>query len=344
MQKEFQYRTEQIIKIQPNKIAIYTQKANAQTPFAPPPKRYILQQTKNFKTSAHNFELSKAAQKKIKDKISWLYHFAPKRNITSYSKKIVIGFKIGFYTFTLPSKQMHTSQEITSKCFNQLLTELRTRTGMKNYLWKLEYQKNGNVHYHLATDIYLDFFFIKSIWNRIINKLGYVDRYKEKFAQMSLTDFIADYEHADLSEDDIILKFNDMKLNGAGEPPSVNVQGVRSFNNISAYIAKYFSKSADPNALRNDYDTPANCGRMRLWFCSLSLSACQGVTMFHDRTTDFINDFIFLDKSIKVFFHDFCTCIYYNVSKISNGFKGIFYKILHDYKLNINYPSIATCH
>lgn len=56
---------------------------------------------------------------------------------------------------------------------------------------------NGAAHIAAAvltsrpvTDCYIDYFFALKTWNRIINKLNYVNVYKEKFSKMSLHEYI----------------------------------------------------------------------------------------------------------------------------------------------------------
>lgn len=61
-----------------------------------------------------------------------------------------------------------------------------------------EFQGNGNLHYHIVTDTYIDYFLAQKIWNRIINKLGYVDVYTAKFSAMSLHDYIDNVKYNDI--------------------------------------------------------------------------------------------------------------------------------------------------
>ena len=77
---------------------------------------------------------------------------------------------------------------------------------MENYVWRLEFQGNGNVHYHIVTDSYIDYFFALKIWNRIINKLGYVDAYQEKFSKMSLNEYIENSKYHDNNTFDVLAK------------------------------------------------------------------------------------------------------------------------------------------
>src|SRR5690606_40476869 len=93
---------------------------------------------------------------------------------------------IGFITLTLPSKQKDPTKFITNNLFNQFLTEIRQRTKMENYVWRLEFQKNKNVHYHIVTDTYIDYHLVLKIWNRILDNYGYIKPYTEKHNKLSL--------------------------------------------------------------------------------------------------------------------------------------------------------------
>jgi hypothetical protein len=104
-------------------------------------------------------------------------------------------------TLTLASTQIHTDEEIKTKLLNPFLTELKKALGdveitvkskMKDgtvvekkkkvsnllYLWSAEAQHNesGNIHFHIVTDRYIDKGWAREVWNRIQDRLGYVER------------------------------------------------------------------------------------------------------------------------------------------------------------------------
>lgn len=107
----------------------------------------------------HEFKISENSQRNLRDKISYLFQFAKSRRIKTYSGKVLPNFKICFLTLTLPSQQVHTTAEIYKSCLEPFLEVLRKRLKLQNYVWRLEHQSNGNVHYHIATDTYIDYFF-----------------------------------------------------------------------------------------------------------------------------------------------------------------------------------------
>ncbi|MEA5426816.1 rolling circle replication-associated protein [Arcicella lustrica] len=90
---------------------------------------------------------------------------------------------VTFVTLTLPSKQVHHDNLIKNECLDPFLewvkaTEIKKGWNVKCYLWRAESQKNGNLHFHLIVDRWIDHEAIRKRWNQLINRLGYVDMYR----------------------------------------------------------------------------------------------------------------------------------------------------------------------
>lgn len=82
-----------------------------------------------------------------------------------------------FFTFTLASEQIHSDTEIKRFIFQPLFTEIQKANKCKlNYIWRAEAQFNGNIHFHVLFDKYLDIKFLRHLWNRLQDRLGYVER------------------------------------------------------------------------------------------------------------------------------------------------------------------------
>lgn len=292
--------------------------------------------TKQF----HNFKISHSGQKKIQEKINWLYILAKSRYQKSYSGVEIFNFKVNFLTLTLPSSQQHPTSQITSECFNQFLTEIRERTKMENYLWRLEFQQNGNVHYHIVTDTFIDYFFALKIWNRIINKLGYVNVYTEKFSKMTLSDYVKNNVGHEETKFDILAKrYAKGKKEKWKNPPTVDVKVCTNNKAIAHYISKYFGKSKENQKKCNDLDNEENSFSLRLWFCSRSLSKLTSICDYQENSE--IDWFCLLDnleKTRKVFCN-YATCIFFQIKDLSNELKGMLYKVYRVYANSLNYSS-----
>lgn len=288
----------------------------------------------------HNFTISHSAQKKIQEKINWLYLLAKARYQKTYSGKEIFNFKINFLTLTLPSTQQHPTAQITNECFNQFLTEIRQRTKMENYVWRLEFQGNGNLHYHIVTDTYIDYFLAQKIWNRIINKLGYVDAYTAKFSAMSLQEYIDNVKYNDNVDFAKLAKsYAKNKQLGWTSPPSVDVKVCTSNKAISYYISKYFGKDKAGACKCNALDNEENSFSLRLWFCSRSLSALTSIVDYQECAS--IDWFSFLKPYEKVrhLVLDYAKCLFFDIRDLSNYVKSLLYPVFRAYANDTGYCS-----
>jgi hypothetical protein len=119
-------------------------------------------------------------------------------------------FRLNFITLTLSAKQVHSDQVLKKELLDRFLTLLRRKHGLRNYIWKAERQKNGNIHFHIITDTYLHFKEAQTLWNSLQAKLGYIQAYA--------------------------------KNTGKKNPPSTEVKAVRKLRKMQGYIAKYIMK------------------------------------------------------------------------------------------------------
>jgi hypothetical protein len=265
----------------------------------------------------HNFEISLNARRELSNKIAWLYSMARKKKVKTISGKEIFNFKMNFITVTLPSSQVHCTSEITSSAFNQFLTELRKSYNLVNYVWRLEFQKNGNVHYHIATDVYIDYYILLKVWNRCINKLGYVDRYQEKMKSLTLPDYVklcGNYGEKNFKE--ISERYASNVSKGWKIPPSVDVKSCTSGKKISMYIAKYFGKGDKSGTKCNALDTEENSFSLRLWFCSRSLSKLKTISEYVSNCYYDFKVMLGPLECVKKFYHDYCTVFYFQITKL----------------------------
>lgn len=289
-------------------------------------------------TRFHNFKLSDQGRKKLMLKINWLYFLAKSRYKKSISGVEIHNFKLNFITLTLSSKQKHPTSEITKNCFNQFMTEIRERYKMENFVWRIEFQKNGNVHYHIVTDTYTDFYIVQKIWNRCQNKLGYVAAYTKKHIVMSLHDYVAAYsDNGKTSFDTLKYRYARGKASDWKIPNSVDVKSVSSGKKISFYISKYFAKKETMNNPCNEHDNKENSLGMRLWFCSRSLSKL-------DRISDFVEscniDLLSIVTSVKdtlEVVHDYCTSFFFSFSSLLAEGKAVLGQFLRSYAYGRGY-------
>lgn len=82
-----------------------------------------------------------------------------------------------FVTLTLPVQQLHTDREIYRACLMPWLQLMRREYGVEHYAWRAEAQENGNLHYHLILDRYVDRNALTYSWGMCMENLGYRSRY-----------------------------------------------------------------------------------------------------------------------------------------------------------------------
>lgn len=283
-------------------------------------KTYNESKNQIIKRTSHNLEISTNAYRNLKNKINWLYYLAKSKKVKTYNGKTIFNFKMCFITLTLPSKQITPTIEVTKNLLNPFLTEIRQRTEMSNYVWRLEFQKNGNVHYHLVTDTYLDYYFVKQIWNRLLASNGYIAPYQEKWAKLSLLEYnnkVNPYHKIEFSV--IKKRYFRARQENWSNPNSIDVRSVISSQSIASYISKYFGKAGDPQFCSSEYDTLNNTANLRLWFCSRSISSLKSISGFCETFKVDIYSLIKSIKNVKIIVTKYATIYFFNV-KLITGF------------------------
>lgn len=267
----------------------------------------------------HNFNISVNSQRKLRQKIEYLFLYARSRRITTYNRKVIPSFKVVFLTLKLPSVQVHPSGVIINECLQPLFELLRKRLGMKNYVYRVEFQGNGNVHFHVCTDTYIDYYFVLKHWNRLLEKLGYITAFADKMKQLSFAQYLERYGQ-DFKGNKIDFKVVKKRFaagvkSGWSKPNSVDVKNAKNGDNIGLYISQYFSKSADGVSC-NALDNEENSFALRLCYWSRSLSRMCPESMPVDYYDVNIFKELAKDPSISIYYFDYCTVIYYNIKKV----------------------------
>lgn len=291
----------------------------------------------NFSNRHHSFTISSNAYRNLRKKMNWLYFLSKPRYIKTYSGREIFGFKMAFITLTLSSKQKHPTSFLNSELLNQFLTEIRQRTGMKNYLWRLEFQENGNAHWHIATDTYLDYFLVKKIWNRIQQAHGYIDDYKSKHVGMKLSDYVSNYASDRVSYSDLAKRYAKGCQDNWENPPSVDVKSVVNGKSIIFYISKYFSKNDEAKTVKNDLDNEENSRGLRLWFTSRSLSALKSVSGFLDEFHLDLRELFLSAKKAKTVILKYSTVVFFDVKEMTTFFRKMIDPLLRDYSRRQGY-------
>lgn len=296
--------------------------------------------------------LSEKAGARMRSSIKYLFWF---NNVFEFNKKgarAVAYKKISMITLTLSSKQRHPDQYIKSKMLNQFLIEIRKYNKKFMFLWRAEKQENGNIHFHILCNIYIPYDLIRSKWNRIQEKEGYLQPYHDKFIDCSFNDYLKIMP---------VNKFSDIYLRKKAylqnvkdkwkNPNSTDVHSLKKIKNVYAYVSKYMSKVHD-NSLDNkdrcfvsedkkiDIDNDLKFVAGRLWF------ACEKINKISESSYQLSNDLFYeiekLDNDDDIVQKDYIYTKVYCVSAeklISKGFRYLFkffLKNIPDYNFHFN--------
>lgn len=270
----------------------------------------------NLSIAKTDFTLSKATVRKIRDTFSLLYELSPERKIEHKKNKWIYNFRLSFVTLTLPSKQIHTDTEIKSKCLNNFLTIMRNRFGLKNYIWVAELQKNQNIHFHLAFDLYIPHHAIRYYWNQSLNLLGYIDRYQKKFSKLSLSEY-AQIRKKPISE--VSKAFALGCRQGWRHPGTEQIIAIKNSKALIAYFSKYIAKNTAANT-EADNDRLASFGRS--WSRSESLSRIKYVsTWCWNSIKENITSIAEITELMTERVFDYCRVYYFKLKNQNAKFK-----------------------
>jgi hypothetical protein len=272
----------------------------------------------NLLDNSTHGKLSSSATKKAKKAIKYLLLQSNSKKVYNPKFRTTFDFKVNFITLTLASKQVHTHQAIKAKLLNQFLIEAKKKWNLTNYVWRAEQQKNGNLHFHILSDKFIPYNELRDCWNRIQNKLGYIDRFKKTEHKRS--------------------------------PNSTDIHSLRKINNVYQYVTKYMTKIQKFNRQRvlrkdiswdevresvckkkqvgyDEYRRAVSHGARRFlgglntvgreWACSRSLSNITGAR--EDYNSEYINEIESLRsaKQTKAIVKDYVSLYYFNASELN---------------------------
>jgi hypothetical protein len=221
--------------------------------------------------------VSKNATRKIKTALDYLLLMASPQTgfIPKSGKKFT--FRIAFVTFDLPSQQVHDDNVIKKILWNSMLIELTKFHNVKNYVWRAEKQKNGNIHFHLIIDKFIKYDELRKRWNRICNKLGYVDRYRENQIKFHNGHFKLRKELlGHWSEENQRKAYIFGIKSNWSSPNSTDIHSIKYVSNLKAYVTKYMTKNEQKKT--NEPDSTENYSHQkgRIWSCNQELSNIKG--------------------------------------------------------------------
>lgn len=160
--------------------------------------------------------------------------------------------KISFITLTISSEQ---KQEINYTIrLKRLLEKLKTRYNEFNYCWKIEYQKNNNIHFHIIIDKEIDWKIVRSQWNK--QQQEHVNDYQLKMKQKYKFGYYYDenlkkYNGETVDNETQLKRYNKGKKANWRNPNSTDVKIETNTQAIGNYINKYINKKEEQDETIN---------------------------------------------------------------------------------------------
>jgi hypothetical protein len=255
----------------------------------------------SFLTSKRKSEgvMSDQAKRKINKAIEYLVTTSHEKKVLNRLTDKIVTMRVSFLTLTLPSKQIHPDKEIINTCLNSFFNEVRKYHSVHNYIWRAELQKNGNIHFHILTDQFIPWWDARNRWNRIVNKLGYVDRFESK--------------------------------HGHHTPNSIDIHSIRKIQNITKYMSKYMSK--DHNQEYPD-DMPEEEKRKqdgRIWGCNHELSQARGLNLIVDSEIDSEMKKVLTSKNVRKFESTYFTVYFIDYHEFLKTDATLLFQYFSDY-------------
>jgi hypothetical protein len=253
-----------------------------------------------------NLRLSENAQRKLERAVIYLNATSKFKLGTLPNHKKTVKYKVTFITLTLPNDQIHPVQQITNACLNQFFIEAKKKWNLSKYVWKAEFQRNGNLHYHIVANCFAPYWELQIVWNRIIEKLGYLSAYHER--------------------------------TGKDNPHSTEIKNVSKIKRIAKYVAKYMSKGIfsekskvsasvigytmrkmkDRRSLTDSTKAAIkqHKERFRIWGCSQNLSQLKGVQDINEAELRAETESLLANPKVKRYVGEHAVVIYIDNSEL----------------------------
>lgn len=176
----------------------------------PPPKKSVLDNVKDSGVDTYSGVVKAPAARRLQKAIDILLQTSTVKMVNRPGGK-KFPFRLSFATLTIPGK-IQTIAKVR-KVFASFTAWLRY--AKVSYVWKVEFQKRGQLHYHLILNRYLPWKEITHAWNSRMKKAGFLNEWAK--------------EH------------------GHFMPNSVDVRSVRMDKGkaMSKYLAKYLAKDLE---------------------------------------------------------------------------------------------------
>lgn len=170
------------------------------------------------RNTAYNEDFSAGAKKRLTKSIDLLVQATKTTHIYNPVTKKKQRHRLSYITLTVSSKTIIPAKECHKKLLEPFLQWLRRTMKVTTYLWKVEFQKRNQTHYHITTPSFIPYQSIRDKWNNLQKQNGLTDDY--------------------------------YKEHGHYDPNSTDIHEVRKVTNMSSYLKKEYCKSIQNSQIK----------------------------------------------------------------------------------------------
>jgi len=158
---------------------------------------------------AYSGKVTSGVSKRIGKAVDLLLQISPPKKVYNPILNITHNFTVGFVTLTIPDATKISAKDGYRRLVKPFIRVMRNRYKF-DYIWKVELQKRGQLHWHITWNEWVHYLEIRKEWNKILRREGLMKGFGLK------------YRHYD--------------------PNSTDVHAVYKVGNIAAYLSKYLEK------------------------------------------------------------------------------------------------------
>lgn len=173
-------------------------------------------------------------------------------------------------TLTLPAKQLHIDQEVRRKMLRPYLQDLKRKYQAANYMWFAEKQGNGNIHFHIILDRFVEKEVARTLWNKALARHDYVAEYRAAREAWHADGFRYDPTEARV-EAQQRRAYDEGVRTGWSQPPTTDIRSVKGgAGGVLAYVVEYCAKGAqgEPGGVQHKLEG-------HLWGCNRELAKLE---------------------------------------------------------------------
>lgn len=263
--------------------------------------RYRMKQARKKQYSG---AMTQGGKKRMTKAITLLCQASPSRTIyNEVTHQYQPNHRLSFITLTVANNKNLTAREGYDHLFRHFLQWLHRTKKVKMYVAKVEFQKRGQIHYHLTIPDFIHYKEIRDKWNELQRKAGLLD------------DYAAEHKH-----------FN---------PNSTDIHDVRAVKNMANYLMKELGKTIDGKrlAMQKIVDSLVQAGEIapeqaaatldeytgeemktegKIWYCSDNLSSAKYYSVVMSSEHDAMIDILKSRGQVRIKSGDFWQIIYFS--------------------------------